>query len=523
VPIIAPPYPALTYTPPPIGLYRTPASQEAISRSAHALIDFNGLILNDRRVPDLYRITDIAGLGDADLRNTSVEIPSMDGEIPFDSFYGGRTLTMTGKIESGTFAQAQQMKMDLTAAFAELKEKPLKFRWWDVYDDFSDANTLAFYSTFSGVGSLSQSPAGLNIGSSTIVHMLRTYGDARTSVKVYCNAVPYLAASAGVVAKVSGNKLIQARILASGGNLSLVIERIDPLQGGTVALATASNVLTVNAGMGVWVRLGVAGDSVTADLWTVDPFTAPFGATATAQVLVNLSSADADAFGDSTSGSSGITVGQPSSGAWLVDDFRVESSWPGDVQINCRKAQSMSIANALPAKQSIIKQDFQITLRASNPRFTSSIQQQVVVPPNAAANFGMSFSVAYPYAFITPSNAQGQLLAPQVQPRTIATNRGKWYAQPVIRFYGLMISPTLTNQTNGQVIQINGSISNGDYIEIDMAAGTMVNSLGVDIFSALSPGSDNLQLEPGDNYLVCSCSTTGGAANCIVGWRHSWL
>ncbi len=93
-----------------------------------AVIEFNGLYLNQRQNLETYVITDIDGLHDADIRDSRESNPQDDGEVAFDSYYGGRTITMSGYIRSRTLNKLRDMQQGLRTAFADLKqEKALVF------------------------------------------------------------------------------------------------------------------------------------------------------------------------------------------------------------------------------------------------------------------------------------------------------------------------------------------------------------------------------------------------------------
>lgn len=77
---------------------------------------------------DFYRILEIDGLGDPDIRDSREVNPSAHGETAFQSWYGGRTITITGRIEAGNLAQLRKMTDDLKTAFGSLDENFLYFR-----------------------------------------------------------------------------------------------------------------------------------------------------------------------------------------------------------------------------------------------------------------------------------------------------------------------------------------------------------------------------------------------------------
>lgn len=96
-----------------------------------AEITFNGLTLNRRRALAgsgfRYKVTDIGGLDDADVRDAREPNPGRDGEMAMPAYYGGRTITITGKIMAANVRSLRQMQQDLRTAFGALVEAPMIF------------------------------------------------------------------------------------------------------------------------------------------------------------------------------------------------------------------------------------------------------------------------------------------------------------------------------------------------------------------------------------------------------------
>lgn len=96
-----------------------------------AEITYNGLILNRRRALAgqgfRYKVTDIGGLDDADVRDAREVNPGRDGELALPAYYGGRTITITGKIIAPNLRELRVMQQDLRTAFSTLTEQQLSF------------------------------------------------------------------------------------------------------------------------------------------------------------------------------------------------------------------------------------------------------------------------------------------------------------------------------------------------------------------------------------------------------------
>jgi hypothetical protein len=102
---------------------------------------YNGLKLNERSATATnytrYKITDIGGFDDADVRDAREANPARDGELALPAYYGGRTITFTGKILANNVAQLRQMQHNLRNAFASLQES-----WLTISNDPSGDNNI---------------------------------------------------------------------------------------------------------------------------------------------------------------------------------------------------------------------------------------------------------------------------------------------------------------------------------------------------------------------------------------------
>lgn len=69
----------------------------------------------------------IDGLDDPDVRDDREDNAATHGETAYTSYYGGRTIAMTGRIESYNLFKLRDMQEALRTAFVDLEEKPLYF------------------------------------------------------------------------------------------------------------------------------------------------------------------------------------------------------------------------------------------------------------------------------------------------------------------------------------------------------------------------------------------------------------
>lgn len=100
----------------------------AVPTGLEALLEYNGLFLNNTSIADKFRINEISGFDDADIRDVREVNPGHHGETAYEALYGGRTITLTGRIEAYSLEKLRDMQHALRSAFADLTEKPLTVR-----------------------------------------------------------------------------------------------------------------------------------------------------------------------------------------------------------------------------------------------------------------------------------------------------------------------------------------------------------------------------------------------------------
>lgn len=161
-----------------------------------------------------------------------------------------------------------------------------------------------------------------------------------------------------------------------------------------------------------------------------------------------------------------------------------------DVYINCRKNAGM----AMREEQSNLRMErqFQVSLRASDPRFLSVLS-----------------------AAVTQQNPSSQTMEPD--------NDGNWSDYPVIKFKGPLTTAEITNQLTGDIISITDSVPSGDTWTLDTFARTFKNQGGVNKYSSLDPDSTWMTIEPGENDLLLACTGANMSSFIVIDYRSSWM
>ena len=106
-----------------------------------------------------------------------------------------------------------------------------------------------------------------------------------------------------------------------------------------------------------------------------------------------------------------------------------------DLMIMCKLNDKIQIVDQQTTRNDF-QRDFQITLRASNPRFISVVRQ---VNSMAFSSSGSFDNIAF-----------------------VAYNNGNYRAQTTIELKGPMTNPRVLNETNGTVSVVNGAIPTGE-------------------------------------------------------------
>lgn len=467
-----------------------------------AVLEYNGMIFHDRAVVDKYRILKIDGLQDPDVRDNREVNPSAHGETALASFYGGRTILLTGRIEAYTTAKLRDMQQGLRTAFSSLIEKPLIFHVGDINKEiqimcrkidkismteeqtndknvwrdfqitlrasdprFISRNVRQYNQTFGIIddnssGAITQwtvasgtapsvTASALVVPASAVqIYERNDIGynpiDHQITTKITTPATVTTNDTVGAVLKeIDSSNFVYARLLAASSTTGK-IEVYKVVSGSATSLASTST-FTIAAATNYWLQASISGNLITAKMFTTDPNPGPgtpLGSTST----YTLASTDATNFGLNVKGKVGLRIQSASGQSYKLDDFRFEPLQFNDV---------------------------------------------------------LSFK---------------------------PNNQGNWNASTIIRFYGPASNVTLTNNTNlvdetsARVMKINGAIPAGDYFEYNSAAGTLKNSSGVSKLGSLDISSKAIMITQGENTLSLQLASSSGITPAItVNMYDTWL
>jgi Phage tail protein len=500
--------------------YQVAPWDSPLSLGAHALIEYNGYVMNDRYQSDRIHVTQITGLDDPDVYDSRDPKPGAHGETVYDSWYRGRTIMLTGQVEAGNLGTYVSLKRDLKAAFAPLVESPMKFRWFDVYDSFDDPNALDSYTAVSGSTAGLTPSQGVLLLPTSAFQLLRSadarlWGDAQQTTRIVAGAQD--ATTVSLITKyMNYGNYVQCSYVAGSGSPYLLVT---VFSGGVEYDLNGIGVDPIAIGQSIWLRARQEGDLVTAELWLSPP---QDDAVPDYTTSAWLTGSDADMLGDTVLSQVGFGA-QAASPQWALDDYRVNSLYPGDAMFMAKKLAAIQMTDmpqTIGTNRFVCA--FQVTMRASNYVVlgaTQAISQTLVPTTSRSPSLGFTFDLTFPLTFRKYTSTLDSISLNILS----VNNRGTAPSKPKIIVYGALTGFSIENLVNGQAFVWNGTLEDGDYLVVDSYRNTIANSAGTNMLAYFDPTSDWLQLEPGWNDLYFGGSGYSGNTRVLLFARGSWM
>jgi hypothetical protein len=492
--------------PPPIGLgsgHPTLAiigTGKSIPPGLESKLEFNGLILNDRSVIDTYKVIRMSGLEDADIRDDREVNPQAHGETAFDSYYGGKTITIEGTIRAFNLAKLRDMQQALKYAFADLsQERPLVFHG-------PDPENNVF----------------INCKKNTPIAMT----ESQESDGIFYR--PFL-----ITLRASNFRFLSSANVFDYGDLAqLDVGDEDPtanyditLVGGTaVWVAGEWNFTTTAEKRLIWKNQGVfpLGNQDIIVRYTPDATLTGSSVKAIVKYLdsSNYLYAQVDATGN-------LTLVKVDGGA--------PTTLSGPVAFGARAA-GVNYYLRCKIEGNVVRVDHYASDPRGDPLAASSGFAYTLTGGNAT-KFGSATDGRFGWAVSPGSNGWSvgdiSYSTPSLTDRSIMTetNKGNFQAQPRYVFTGPMTNPVLTNTANIESLVLTGSVPSDDSWTVNIAEGTMYDNDGDNRFNNLSPSSDWVEIEAGDNDFLLTASAIEVRKNgsdfivpsISVNYRHSWI
>lgn len=506
-----------------------PSIPDTIALGIQAKVLFKGLILNDRLRPDRYVLTNIEGLGGAELRDVRQPRPAAHGEIPYDAYWGGKTLTFEGVMEAFSLQELSRMERDLRAALGSLEESPMKFNWWDVYDDFTEPTmSKAFWRTLLGTGVTIPGDGTLNFasaGGGVSYYALRQYIDQVVSVKLVVMEGEANAFAGVVTGATTSESLLQLQLVlnVNKGVMAFVLESVTTA--GTVELLKFSVPGTAKNGTHYWIQLQVTGDTLEIRLYESDPFLSSETVAIVAGTYV-MEGELATTFGMLKSGFAGLR--STNNKAFLFEDFHAEGVWPCDFSTEVKPIAQPIIKNAAQPKVDRYRREFQFAVRTADPHWQAP--KSVIASTNQLSGgpsgllLGRVFPRVFPSYHNVLINEAGERISESSTPHQfVVVNRGNWEALPIVIIQGGITNPVLSNLTTGESFILNGTIAPGESVIAEAAKKLLFNKQGANVFSIFAVTSEWPRLAPGDNVFTFSGQSPVETPSVLISWRHTWF
>lgn len=183
-----------------------------------------------------------------------------------------------------------------------------------------------------------------------------------------------------------------------------------------------------------------------------------------------------------------------------------------NIYINCKKMAALDIEEA---NDSLIpKRNFMISLRAKDPRFYSETLVTTEIIPSGIGFEGRTYNLDYSRAYDEYSADSDSA---EVE------NVGGFSNSPVMKIYGPCLNPTIYNTTTNTKLIFECEISDGDYYEINLFEGAIIDSLGNSRTSSLSATSDNFYIDVGQNIINFIVGSYNSSTKLEIFSRNSWI
>ena len=192
------------------------------------------------------------------------------------------------------------------------------------------------------------------------------------------------------------------------------------------------------------------------------------------------------------------------------------------VQIHCKKSQPIAMSEV--QSDFTHRRDFQLTLRASNPRFVSYVEQRVTWTASGAMTPGAAVAI---FTLTNAGNFPAEPIFRIDGPVSAATTGGPAaILRARVDEAGVLTTKTLTiNAKAGTTL----AVASGNYLEIDTAKRTMVErvvatgALVANAFAQLDVTSDWLELAPGANAIELTVNGSASTPTVVARYRHTYL
>lgn len=112
----------VTWDPTDLREYSAFSPTNAMMVGPHSLLRRNGITFNNRAGLECFWVEDFSGFDSADIRISAQDNTEEIGELPERGFYGGRTMTLSGWVQAGSYPRLLTMGRELLDSLLGLEE-----------------------------------------------------------------------------------------------------------------------------------------------------------------------------------------------------------------------------------------------------------------------------------------------------------------------------------------------------------------------------------------------------------------
>jgi hypothetical protein len=490
-------------------------------RGIETVIRVNGLLLNDRRYLDQYKVSEVTGLDDADMVDNREQGTEFDGEYAFNSYYSGRTITIRGEVRAGNFGKLREMQGDLKYATNLLQESPLDFIFNDTEEDFTDTQAVNDYFRAADSAAITNwSIASGKLYTTASIAYLR----AGVSTKKYFNFQNLLHFRTGSSIPFNTDIFTMGRAkLNASYTYTMAGWKSSNTVGATTSAqprfyigysdtgaehgAIASANMTLAVETDYWIKFEGRENMLRSWMYNSDPdegYVKPLASLEMPLLLDTYYQFATTSQANVGIGSRGM--GHPSLG-WEIQNASFRSHDTPDVRVFARKVGKVDMPDTQANRHST--RPFMLTLRASNPLLESRVTSFESLPA-ADNNIVFDDEIILPALF---GVANGTV-----------ENYGTYYANPVVTFYGPLTNPSLTNTETDETIALEIDLDSSQSATVDVHSRSVYDQAGQNLYGYLRTDHKWMRLSPGVTDVSFVCDTfEAGDPRCEIEFRHGWL
>lgn len=161
---------------------------------------------------------------------------------------------------------------------------------------------------------------------------------------------------------------------------------------------------------------------------------------------------------------------------------------------------------------------YTVELRSSDPRLYGDQVDASVAQFQTTTSGGLRFggtTPQFPLTFTVGSTLAGSITL---------SNNGNFETPTVVRMYGPVVNPRITNVTDGKFLQVNTTLSTtADWVEVDMDAKTILSSTGSSLYGFKTDSSEWFGLKPGETVVTYTSTSSTGSPKMLVSYSHAWV